>query len=373
MKKIVLLVVIFVSISMVSCLQKKDEKSKIITYKVTAPIIKDTLSKIEYVADIQSIQNVEIRNKVKGYVEKIYVDEGQMVHSGQLLFKINNKSFWHDFLKSKAALKTAYAEAKIAALEVKNIRNLAKNKIVSQSEFEKAEATLESMNAKVEQVKSEVEIAKMYLSLTEIKSPFDGIIHRIPFKRGSLIDEGTLLTTISNNKEVFAYFNVSEKEYLEYKKGAIKNRIVRLLLANNETHPYVGKIETIDGEFDKSTGNIAFRARFDNPYLLLKHSASGKIVIQNKLNKALLIPQKSVFEIQDKLFVYVVEKGVLKTRNITIKSRLNHLYVVENGLNTKDKIIYEGIQNLKEGDRVDSEFIPLTKIISELNSKSNSN
>lgn len=373
MKKVLFLIGTIVSISMVSCVQKKEQKSEAITYKVTAPISKDTLSETEYVADIQSVQNVEIRNKVKGYVEQIYVDEGQMVHSGQLLFKINNKSFWHDYLKSKAAVKTAMAESKIAALEVKNIRNLAKNKIVSSTELEKAEATLESMNAKVEQAKSEVEIAKMYLSLTEIKSPFEGVIHRIPFKRGSLIDEGTLLTTISNNKEVFAYFNVSEKEYLEYKNGAIKNRTVRLLLANNETHPYIGKIETIDGEFDKSTGNIAFRAKFSNPDLLLKHSSSGKIVIQNKLNKALLIPQKSVFEIQDKLFVYVVENGMLKTKNIRIKNRLNHLYVIEKGLSTKDKIIYEGIQNLKEGDRIQSQFVPLPKIISELNSKYNSN
>jgi RND family efflux transporter MFP subunit len=373
MKKNILLIGTFVSIFMISCIQKKDKKLEINTYKVTAPISKDALSKIEYVADIQSVQNVEIRNKVKGYVEKIYVDEGQMVYSGQLLFKINNKSFWHDFLKSKAALKTAYAESKIAALEVKNIRNLYKNKIVSQSELEKAEATLEAMNAKVEQAKSEVEIAKMYLALTEIKSPFSGVIHRIPFKKGSLIDEGTLLTTISNNKEVFAYFNVSEKEYLEYINSAVKSRTVYLLLANNETHPYAGKIETIDGEFDKSTGNIAFRARFDNPDLLLKHSSSGKIVIQNQLKKALLIPQKCVFEIQDKLFVFAVENGVVKTKNISIKNRLNHLYVIEKGLNTKDQIIYEGIQNLKEGDRIRSEFVTQTKIISELNSNDKSN
>jgi len=221
------------------------------------------------------------------------------------------------------------------------------------------------MRAKVDQAKSEVEIAKMYLSLTEIKSPFEGVIHRIPFKTGSLIDEGSLLTTISNNKEVFAYFNVSEKEYLEY-KNTIKNRKVRLMLANNQLHKYEGKIETIDGEFDKSTGNIAFRAKFNNPDLLLKHSSSGKILIENKLQKAMLIPQKCVFEIQDKLFVYVVENNMIKTRNISIKSRLNHLYIVDKGVTVNDKIIYEGIQNVKQGDHILSQFVDQNKIIAQL-------
>jgi membrane fusion protein (multidrug efflux system) len=180
-----------------------------------------------------------------------------------------------------------------------------------------------------------------------------------------LIDEGTLLTTLSNNKEVFAYFNVSEKEYLGYatQKENKEEGSITLLLANGQAHKFKGIVETIEGEFDKNTGNIAFRGKFPNPDLLLKHGSSGKVQLTNELKNALITPQKSTYEIQDKFYVFVVDtNNVVKQRNIEIKQRLPHLYVVESGLSASDKMIYEGIQNVKEGDKIQTEFISLKKI-----------
>ena len=345
------------------------EKSK---FLATNPIILDTNYVSEYVADIHSFQNVEIRTKVKGHLENIYMDEGSTVKTGQVLFSINKEGFQLELLKAQSKLKSAIAELKVDELELENVKKLYEKNIVSKTELDKTNAILDAANAKIDEVKSEVEVAKLNLSFAEIKAPFDGIIDRIPFKKGSMIDEGTLLTTLSNNHEVFAYFNVSEKEYLNIRaqKESLEKNKITLMLADNNPHQYKGNIETIDGEFDKNTGNIAFRAKFSNPEILLRHGSSGKVQIMNELKNALIIPQKSTFEIQDKYYVFVINaEGVVSSKNINVKQSLPHLYVIDNSLSTKDKIIFEGIQNVKDGDKIQIELISLRQIISNFNSK----
>jgi len=367
MNKIILLFSIVVGFA--ACTSTEENKTEAGKFPTTSPLMVDTTYTSEYVAEIQSLQNVEIRAKIKGYIEKIYVDEGRPVKAGQTLFSISNKEFNQELLKAKAMLKSAIAEAKTAELELKNVKTLSDKNIVSKTELEKAQANLDAANARIDEAKANEASANINLSFTEIKAPFDGIINRIPFKTGSLIDEGTLLTTLSNNKEVFAYFNVSEKEYLGYttqKENGEKGNIT-LLLANGQAHKYKGTVETIDGEFDKNTGNIAFRAKIPNPDLLLKHGSSGKVQLTNYLKNALLIPQKATFEIQDKFYVFVVDaNNVVKQRNIVIRQRLPHLYVIESGLSANDKIIYEGIQTVKEGDKILTDFVPMQQIISQL-------
>ena len=367
MNKIVLLFSIVVGFA--ACTSPEENKTEAGKFPVTSPLSMDTTYTIEYVAEIQSLQNVEIRAKIKGYIEKIYVDEGRPVKAGQTLFSISNKEFNQELLKAKAILKTAVAEAKTAELELQNVKTLSDKNIVSKTELEKAKVNLDAANARIDEAKANEATANINLSFSEIKAPFDGTINLIPFKTGSLIDEGTLLTKLSNNKEVFAYFNVSEKEYLGYttqKENEEKNNIT-LLLANGQAHKYKGAVETIEGEFDRNTGNIAFRAKFPNPDLLLKHGSSGKVQLTNDIKNALIIPQKSTYEIQDKFYVFVVDaNNVVKQRNIVIKQRLPHLYVIESGLAASDKIIYEGIQNVKEGDKILTEFISLKQVISQL-------
>jgi RND family efflux transporter MFP subunit len=370
MNKFLLGVSLFILTSVTfSCNKKKSENGIPETYQITKPIVVDTTFTIDHVAEIQSVQNVEIRTKINGYIEKIHVDEGKPVKAGQLLFSINSQTLEKELLKAKALVKNAYAEAKNAELNLQNIKLLAEKNIVSKTEYEKSQSTYAAALARIDEQKANQSSAEIMLSMTKIRAPFNGIINRIPFKIGSLINEGTLLTTISNNQSVYAYFNVSEKEYLQFKEQRTKEKpdVVTLLLANGKPHEYKGTIETIEGEFDQNTGNIAFRAKFPNPELLLKHGSSGKIQLTNSIKGAIIIPQKTTFEIQDKQYVYVVDKNnIVRAKNIEIKQRLQHLYVLEKGLSPTDKIIYEGIQNLNEGDKITPEFLPMKKIISTL-------
>ena len=370
MTKIVMLLSMATVIA--ACSTNNVNNKELSKFLITSPLIMDTSYVSEYVTDIHSLQNVELRTKIKGHLESIYVDEGASVKAGQLLFSISKEGFRLELLKAEAKLKSAIAELKIDQLALENVKKLHEKNIVSKTELEKADALVDAANAKIEEAKSEVQSAKLNLSFAEIRAPFDGIIDRIPFKKGSMIDEGSLLTTISNNKEVFAYFNVSEKEYLNIRsqKASLDKNKITLLLANNKPHQYKGNIETIDGEFDKTTGNIAFRAKFPNPEILLRHGSSGKIQIINELQQALIIPQKSTFEIQDKYYVFVLDSNnIVRAKNIVVKQSLPHLYVIENNLSINDRIIFEGIQNVKDGDQIAVEFISLKQIISKFNSQ----
>jgi len=348
------------AITFSGCTPSPKEESTLEKFPVSGPLIADTTYSKEYVADIHSIQNVEIRAKVEGMLEAIHVDEGQSVKEGQLLFSINSQQYRQELLKAQAARASAFAEAKAAEVELNNVKTLLNKNIVSQSELNLAQAKLEAFNAKVEEAKAEEAGASLQLSFAQIKAPFSGLVNRIPNKAGSLLEEGALLTTISNNKEVFAYFNLSEKDYLDYITSStdVKPTEASLQLANNTLYPHTGKIEMIESEFDRSTGNIAFRARFPNPNQLLKHGGSGKIMVKTALKNAMLVPQKSTFEVQENIYVFVVTKGnKVQQRKIVPSFRLTQLYVISSGLTASDKFVHEGIQKLKEGDVIVPESV----------------
>jgi membrane fusion protein (multidrug efflux system) len=355
MKKIVFIIGCFALTNLISCTSKKEEKTETDTYKVTSALVKDTSILREYVAQIQSIQNVEIRAQVKGYLEAINIDEGQMARQGQVLFNIMPKEYEAEMLKAKA-------EARKAELEWQNTKTLAEKNIVSNAELAIAQS-------KLDEAKADLAKAELFLSFTKIKAPFDGTVDRLKFKLGSLVDEGTLLTTLSNNKEVYAYFNVSESEYLDYKtrtKAEDKNE-VSLMLANGVEHVSKGTIETIESEFDNTTGNIAFRAKFSNPNLLLKHGETGKVRLTIPIKNALLIPQKATYELQDKTYVFVIDNNnKVKARNIIIKQKLPNLFVIESGIDATDKILLEGVQSVKEDDIIKPEFVEPNEAIYHL-------
>ena len=334
----------------------EDSKPKVLP--VTNVLVKDTNLYREYVADIQAVQNVELRARVQGFLERIYVDEGQFVKKGQILFKINDEEYRAEQAKANANLESAIAEAKAVELEVDRLKVMVDKKVISETELSVARAKLKAVNAKIEQARWAKSNAELRLSYTSIRSPFNGIIDRIPFKVGSLIDHGTLLTTVSDISEVFVYFNVSEGEYLEYVKNTVaktkgENSLVSLMLADGTLYPFDGSVETMGGEFQASTGSISFRARFPNPSSILKHGATGKIRLSNTLTDAIMIPQKAVFEIQDKNFVFIVDStNQVRMKNFIPKTRFSHYYIVESGLKSGDKIVYEGIQEIRDGMRI---------------------
>jgi RND family efflux transporter MFP subunit len=358
---------LFIFISFLySCSSSDKEAAKLERFQVAIPLITDTTYIKEYVADIHSIQNVEIRAKVHGILEAIHVDEGQYVNEGQLLFTISGQQYQQELLKTQAALASTLADAKATEVELNNVKTLVDKNIVSQSELDLAQAKLDAAKAKIDEARAHEAGATLQLSFAQIRAPFNGIINRIPNKAGSLLEEGALLTTISNNKEVFAYFNLSEKDYLDYitLSPEEKSSEATLLLANNTLYQHKGKIETIESEFEKSTGNIAFRARFPNPNQILKHGGSGKILLTTSLKNVTLIPQKSTFEIQGNIYVFLVDKeNKVQMRKVVPTHMLPHLYVISSGLSPDEKFIYEGIQRVREGDMIQSELVPVSQVV----------
>lgn len=346
-----------------ACSSKKQENKTVENFQVATPLVTDTAVVKDYVAEIQALQNVELRSRVKGYLDKVNVDEGKAVKQGQVLFVISNQEYKEELTKATAELKSAVADMKTSELELQNVKTLVDSKVVSKAEQDLAQAKYDALKAKAEEAAASESAAKLNLSYTVIRAPFDGVINRIPNKAGSLIDEGSLLTSISNTKEVYAYFNVSEAEYLEMAKdNEIGNqKEVSLMLADNQPYPYKGVIETIDGEINKETGNIAFRAKFDNPEQLLKHGSSGKIQIEKPIKNAVLIPQKSTVDIQEKIFVYTVGKNnQVQMKSVNPKARLSNYYIIESDdLAKGEQFVYEGLQQIKDGDKINPQLIKL--------------
>lgn len=351
-----------------ACNNNKQQSTSGDTYPVVEVAAMDTAVYTDYVTELHATQNVEIRTRVNGYLEKNWVDEGAHVHKGQLLFTINSQEYQQELAKAKAQYKSAIANVKAAELELKNVTNLRKDNIVSVTELELARNRLDAQKAIMEEALAHQQHAQFKLSQTEVRAPFDGVINRIPHKMGSLIEQGTLLTTISSSEEVYAYFDVSEREYLSFakrrKESTVSGEQVKLILADGEEHAELGKIETVEGAIDANTGTIAFRARFKNSGKLIKHGASGKVRVYQQLKNVLVIPQKSCFEVQDKLFVYVInQSGKVHARNITIAHRMPHLYVIKSGLKAGENIVYEGVQRLKNDQTIKPSHTSMARII----------
>lgn len=357
-KRVASVVALSVLLLAVSCNKKKEEKEEVTLYPVTSPVVMDTVINKEYVAQIQSVKNIEIRAQEKGFLEKIFVDEGQYVQAGQTLFRIMPKLYQAELLKAKA-------EVEQASIELKNASTLAGNNIVSKNEKAMAKAKLDAANA-------EMKLAQIHLSFTDIKAPFSGVINRIPLKLGSLVDEGDLLTSLSDNTSIYTYFNVSEPEYLSYQTHVAdrgSNR-VSLITANGETYLQKGEIQTIEGEFDNETGNIAFRAKFPNPDKLLRNGETGKVQMAVPVHNALIIPQKATYEIQDQKYVFVIDKnGMAKSRNIKIAYELPDLYVVSSGISKGDQILLEGVQKVKDDQKIKTKFQDPKKVLQSLKLK----
>jgi membrane fusion protein, multidrug efflux system len=355
MKKNALFTVVIALFCLISCNKKKEEKEEEIKFTVTNAMVIDTSFTKQYVAQIKSVRDIEIRAQEKGFLQNIYVDEGQYVQAGQLLFRIMPKMYEAELLKAKA-------EAKGAEIELLNAKTLVDKNVVSKNEQAMAQA-------KLEQARAEVAMAKLHLSFTEIRAPFAGTIDRIPKKLGSLIEEGELMTSLSDNSKMFTYFNVSEPEYLEYQTN-VKGRgssTVSLLLANGKLLKYEGKVEVIESEFDSETGNVAFRASFPNPDKLLKNGETGKVMMTVPVKNALVIPQKTTYEIQDKKYVFVVDKNnVVKSREITITGEIPDLYVVKSGITATDKILLEGVQKVKDDDKIKYNYQKPEEVLSHL-------
>jgi membrane fusion protein (multidrug efflux system) len=338
-----------------ACNHEEKDKEKEEQYLVTTPIIKDTSITREYVCQIKAIQHIEVRALEKGYLQNIYVNEGQSVKEGQMMFQIMPLIY-------QAEMKKAQAEVNYAEIEYQNTKNLADSNIVSKNE-------LALSRARLDKAKAELQLAQAHLGFTELRAPFNGIVDRFHVRLGSLLDEGELLTSLSDNSRMWVYFNVPEAEYLDYKSKTRKDSLMRvkLQMANFKMFDYPGVVETIVADFNNETGNIAFRATFPNPQGLLRHGETGNILIEAPMNDALIIPQKATFEVLDKKFVYVVgEDHVIKSRSITVAAEMPDLYVVSKGLKPNEKILLEGLRKVRENDKIEFTFEEPAKVLRTL-------
>ena len=356
MKKNLILAGVGALLCLASCATKKEEEKKEqVTFLVTSPLKKDTVVLANYVCQIRAIQHIELRALEKGYLQKIYVDEGKFVKQGQLMFQIMPAMY-------NAELNKAEAEANYVEREYLNTKSLADSNIVSKNELALAKA-------KLNKARAEMAIAQVHLSFTSIKAPFSGIMDHFQVRLGSLVNEGDLLTTMSDNSKMWVYFNVPEAEYLNIKTNQNKEDLlhVKLLMANNQMFKFPGIVQTVEADFNNETGNIAFRATFPNPEGLLRHGETGSIVVSQPLKSAIIIPQKATFEVLEKKYVYVVDKNnVIRSREIKIAAELPNIFIVQSGLRIDDKILLEGLRQVSENQKIQYKFVQPDSVISHL-------
>ncbi len=322
-------------------------------FAVTTPLRRDVELTHEYVAQVQASQHIEVRAQERGYLTGIFVDEGQLVEEGTKMFQIMPLIY-------RADLHRAEAETDMASIEYKNTRMLADKDIVSPAELALA-------GAKLNRAKAELELAQTHMRLTEIRAPFTGLMDRFVVRLGSLVEEGDLLTTLSDNRMLWIYFNVPEAEYLDYKADPDAKMIVTFKMANGKLFDQEGKVETIEADFDNTTGNIAFRATFLNPSGLLRHGQTGNIVVATRYPDAQLIPQKATFEILDRRYVFVVgDDGVVKARPISVAAELPHVFVVDGGLADTDHILLEGLRKVHDDEHIEVKFAEPAEVFAQL-------
>jgi len=337
-----------------SCKQKTEEAQEKTTLLATTVLQSDTAVIKPYVCQVRAIRHIEMRALEKGYLQDILVDEGQKVHKGELMFRIMPMLY-------NAEAQKAQAEANYAEIEYRNTQALADKQVVSPNELALAKA-------KLDKAKAELSLAQVHLGFTELRAPFDGIMDRLQVRQGSLVDEGDLLTTLSDNSKMWVYFNVPEAEYLNFKMhSGNEHQVVKLLMANNREFAHNGVVETIEADFDNETGNIPFRATFPNPEGLLRHGETGNIEITLPLKDALIIPQKATYEVLDKKYVYVIDKeNKVQAREIEIGAELSDLYMVSKGLSKGEKILIEGIRKVSNNQKIEYEMKDPREVMSEL-------
>lgn len=367
MKKITILSLLAVFI--ISCADKSQAPAAVPAplLPVMAVTTETTTTDAEYPAAIQGTVDVEIRPQVSGNLDRVLVDEGAYVTKGQTLFKINERPYREQLNNALASLHAAEASYINAQLEVDKLTPLVQNKVVSDYQLKSAKASQKIAAANIEQAKAIAASAKINLGYTSITAPVNGYIGRLPKKQGSLVAATDIeaLTTLSDVQEVYAYFSLSETDFIQFKSKYAGNSIgdkikklppVTLILADNSAYPQTGKIDMVDGQFDKNTGAITVRAKFSNPNKTLRSGNTGKIRLGLEHNDAILVPQSATIEMQDKVFVFTVNKENKVTKMpITVIGKSGANYLIKDGVKSGDQIVLSGIDKLQEGQVIQPE------------------
>ena len=370
LKCIIALVPVVILLILTSCDTKRKNNNSsnaeiIPAYKVIVLGSRSATLYNDYQASIQGLQNIEIRTKVEGFVEKIFIDEGSIVKKGQLLFKINAPQYEQEVRTAEAGIKTAEADLNTVNSQVKNAKLLVERSIISPFELESAQNALQSKQAALAQANAVFINAKVNFSYTTITSPVDGVIGSLPYKLGSLVNGTTAdpLTTVYNTSTVYAYFGMNEKQLLSFSRDSTNlsfrsklNNIpeVTLILSDGIVYEHKGKVETVNGMINIATGSANFRAEFINPKGLLRSGNSATVRIPALVKDAIIVPQNITYELQDKRFVFLVNnKNKVENVAITVMDNTpGQFYIVTDGLKIGDRIIAESAINFKDGTEI---------------------
>ncbi|MFT4033261.1 MAG: efflux RND transporter periplasmic adaptor subunit [Siphonobacter sp.] len=361
----VLMVALCVSCGKTEDKKKDSQPDQPKDYPVVTVEPQSTVLDTDYPATLQGQQNTEIRPKIDGYIDKIYVDEGATVRKGQPLFRIFAPQYEQDVRNAQAAIKIAEADVNAAQMQVNKVRPLVEKDIISKYELESAEYTLQSKKGTLAQAQATLANARTNLGYTTVTSPVDGVIGLLPLKLGSLVSSSTstALTTVSSIQNVYAYFSLTEKQLLDFFRDAKGNTIqqklktvppVSLVLSDGTIYSRKGRVETASGLVTTETGSASFRATFPNPEGFLRSGATGSVRLSSKVNDALIIPQKTTYELQGKHLVYVVgADSTVKSTEVFVKpTNDGQSFIVERGLKKGERIVLEGISTLKDGTKI---------------------
>jgi membrane fusion protein (multidrug efflux system) len=350
MKKTSLLGTIGALLILASCGKKEEQAAAApppMPFPVQTIARQDATVYEEYTANLEGQQNVEIRPKVNGFIQKVYVDEGQVVRKGQLLFKLETQMLNQDAAAAKANVSAAQ-------VEVDRLKPLVDRKIISNVQLETAKARLA-------QAKADYNSVAANISFGTITSPVNGVIGSLPYKEGSLVSSSSEmpLTTVSDTKIMRAYFTMNEKQMISFSRqfegstlaAKLKNTPnVNLLLADGSEYEEHGRLETVNGLVNSGTGTTEFRAEFPNPQAILRSGSSGIIRLPIEHKNVLLVPQNAVFDMQGKQMIYVVGKdNTVKSKIITTSTTAGLNFIVADGLEEGEVIVTEGASKLKDG------------------------
>jgi len=334
-------------------------------YEVVTLSPQPTTLYVDVPATVTGKENVEIRAMIEGYVEKIFVDEGAWVKAKQQLFKIRAPQYEQEVRTAQAGIKTAEAAVSSARLSIEKVKPLVDKQIISEFELKSAQLALDSKEAALAQAQAALANARTNLGYTNVASPVDGVIGRLPFKVGSLVTPTMAqpLTTVANIQDVFAYFSVNEKIVLSLTRDIVGSSLqeklekmpsVNFIMSDGKPYEHPGRVQSASGLIDTDTGASAFRATFPNERGMLRSGASGQVRIPRPHPAALLIPQTASYELQGKHFVYVVQPDD-KVRSVEITvvpTPDGESYVAETGLHGGDRVVLDGVASLKDGAKI---------------------
>ncbi|WP_236033061.1 efflux RND transporter periplasmic adaptor subunit [Algoriphagus pacificus] len=349
---------IFLSLGFFSCAEEEVEEEGIPLPVLTLTEEPAAIS-YKYLGSIEGVENVQIRPQVEGILEQIYVDEGQYVNKGDVLFKINSQPYMEDLKNALANVELEKAKLKKAKTEIERLRPLIENEVISEVRMETTVADYEVAQSSLAKAEAEAANMRINMGFTTIKAPVDGLMGRIPKSIGNVVkkSDSEPLTVLSNVSEIYVYFSMSESDYLYFermKKDSTSRKMnpdVKLVLADGSVYDKVGTIDANSGQINRSTGSITLRAHFENPDTLLRTGNTGKILMEQIYPNAILVPQSATTSIQDKRFIYVLnEDNTVARKEIKIEGRSGNDFIVSGEtLKANDRIVTAGLDKLSDG------------------------